>query len=130
MTNYKEKLKLAKEALESGSHDKETIEYIFPELAENKDEKIRKAIVKSIEEDSSVYEQEVTREEMLSWLEKRKPVEWSDEDEENYKSLEKLLNEASCYSCTDGSKKLLNWLKSLKKRLFHKKTPTSNNVKT
>ena len=40
--------------------------------------------------------------------------EWSEEDEKNYKSLENLLNEASCYSCTDGSEKLLNWLKSLR----------------
>ena len=47
-------------------------------------------------------------------LYKQKPVEWSEEDEKNYKSLENLLNEASCYSCTDGSEKLLNWLKSLR----------------
>lgn len=30
--DYEEKLRLAKEALESGSYDTETIEYIFPEL--------------------------------------------------------------------------------------------------
>ena len=42
--NYEEKIRLAKEALNSGSYDKETIEYIFPEIKESKDEKIRKAI--------------------------------------------------------------------------------------
>jgi hypothetical protein len=42
--DYKEKLRLAKEALDSGSYDRETIEYIFPELAECEDERIRKAI--------------------------------------------------------------------------------------
>jgi ABC-type protease/lipase transport system fused ATPase/permease subunit len=57
----------------------------------------------------------------LSWLEKqgkKKSVEWCTEDEENYKALERLLNEASCYSCTEGSKKLLTWIKSLKERLL------------
>jgi hypothetical protein len=40
----KERLRLAKEALGSGSYDKETIEYIFPELKESDDERIRKII--------------------------------------------------------------------------------------
>ena len=37
--DYKEKLKLAKEALDSGSYDKDTIEYIFPELKDSGNEK-------------------------------------------------------------------------------------------
>jgi len=45
---------------------------------------------------------------------KQKPAEWSEEDENNYKSLEKLLNEASCYSCTEGVDKILSWIKSIK----------------
>ena len=43
--DYKDKLRLAKEALDSGSYDKETIEYIFPELKESEDERIRKHLV-------------------------------------------------------------------------------------
>lgn len=43
---YKEKLRLAKEALESGSYDKDTIEHIFPELKDSKDERIRKRLLK------------------------------------------------------------------------------------
>ena len=46
--DYKDKLKLAKEALDSGSYDKETIEYIFPELAESDDESIRKEIYNAL----------------------------------------------------------------------------------
>lgn len=42
------------------------------QLRESEDERIRKAIIKSIEEDSSVYEQEVSKEQMLAWLEKQK----------------------------------------------------------
>ena len=36
------------------------------------DDRIRKAIIKSIEEDSSVYEQEVSKEQMIAYLEKQK----------------------------------------------------------
>ena len=43
--NYEKKLALAKEALESGSYDKETIEYLFPELKkESEDEKIKRIL--------------------------------------------------------------------------------------
>ena len=42
------------------------------ELSESEDERIRKVIVKSIEEDSSVYEQEISKESMLAWLKKQK----------------------------------------------------------
>lgn len=45
--DYKEKLRLAKEALDSGSYDKDTIEYIFPELKESEDERIRKELIKN-----------------------------------------------------------------------------------
>lgn len=37
-----------------------------------------------------------------------------EENERMFKSLNKLLNEASCYSCTEGVDKILSWLKSLK----------------
>ena len=43
--DYEKKLALAKEALDSGSYDKETIEYIFPELRESEGERIRKEII-------------------------------------------------------------------------------------
>lgn len=46
---YKEKLRLAKEALKSGSYDRDTIEYIFPELKESEDEKIRERLTDFIE---------------------------------------------------------------------------------
>lgn len=65
--NYKEKLKLAKEALDSGSYDKETIEYIFPELRESEDERIRKEILQlvSISGNGNQFE------EIKDWLEKQ-----------------------------------------------------------
>lgn len=72
--NYVKKLKLAKEALKSGSYDKETIEYIFPELNENKDEKIRRALLEMVhdaEDDELWANCNVHKEEVLAWLEKQ-----------------------------------------------------------
>ena len=41
---YEEKLNLAKKALESGSYDKSTIEYIFPELKESENERVKRIL--------------------------------------------------------------------------------------
>lgn len=41
---YEEKLNLVKKALESGSYDKSTIEYIFPELKESEDERVKRIL--------------------------------------------------------------------------------------
>ena len=62
--SYEEKLRLAKEALESGSYDKETIEYIFPELKESEDEKIKRKIIKYIK--TGTYHKD-----WIAWLEKQ-----------------------------------------------------------
>ena len=72
---YNEALELARanhKFYKEHTEDVKLLEAIFPELAESEDERIRKAIVKSIEDDSSVYEQEVSKEQMLDWLEKQK----------------------------------------------------------
>lgn len=60
---YEKKLKLAKEALDSGSYDRETIEYIFPELKESKDERIRKTLI-----DGARLTKDIT---LLSYIQKR-----------------------------------------------------------
>lgn len=68
--DYKEKLRLAKEALESGSYDKETIEYIFPELRKSEDERIKEAIIATIH----LYYGEPLEDEakeMIAWLKKQ-----------------------------------------------------------
>jgi len=61
------------------------VEYIFPELAESEDERIRKWLIQDIQQaiidddynDVSIEDAKKA----LSWLEKQKPVEWSEEDE-------------------------------------------------
>lgn len=72
--DYNEKLRLAKKALDSGSYDKETIEYIFPELKENEDERTKKSLIKSFTNQHPANFPTVdgfTREQILSWLEKQ-----------------------------------------------------------
>lgn len=68
--SYEEKLRLAKEALESGSYDKETIEYIFPELKESEDEKIRKDIIRVFTGEIP-YTSKEENEKYITWLEKQ-----------------------------------------------------------
>ena len=66
------------------SMDKDMLDIIFPELAESKDEKIRKVLIEHFKgSHSSIFPYKgFTKEQILAWLEKQKPVEWSDEDKE------------------------------------------------
>lgn len=74
--DYEKKLALAKEAYDSGSYDKETIEYIFPELKETEDEKIRKALLEYFaEECDTATINGVYCHKIYAWLEKQKPIE-------------------------------------------------------
>lgn len=95
---------------------REIMEELFPELKESEDERIRKEIIDFLELPHPQFVGKRDHEKWIAWLEKqseKKPAVWSEEDEEMFCSLKKLLNEASCYSCTEGSDKILNWLESL-----------------
>lgn len=69
--DYQEKLRLAKEALDSGSYDKETIEYIFPELKESEDERIRKDLVGYFEVCDNMTFAHHRVSDIITWLEKQ-----------------------------------------------------------
>lgn len=76
--NYKEKyeqsLERAKDMLAYKEVRQEDMEYLFPELQENKDEKIRKGLIKAVSgilKGNTLYGTDVTREEALTWLEKQ-----------------------------------------------------------
>ena len=71
--DYKDKLKLAKEALDSGSYDKETIEYIFPELKESEDERIRKELIEFVKSRGGF------KQEYIAWLKKQSEQKLADE---------------------------------------------------
>ena len=121
--DYKEKLRLAKEALESGSYDRETIEYIFPELAESKDERIRKELIAMVEEDWP------GRTDVIDWLKSLKgreqpqpKQEWSEEDELHQLHAISLIEDIKDWANKDGMHSLcierciesIDWLKSLR----------------
>ena len=89
--------------------------YIIPELAESEDEKVRKELIKHLKELSDWKEDEVIPvknpsyyRQWASWLEKQKPIEWSEEDDSRY---------SSCLYMVERETSLYNWLKSLKERI-------------
>lgn len=119
--DYKEKLRLAKEALESGSYDKETIEYIFPELKESEDERIRKELIKEInglwENDSATWPSSLEKKnKYIAWLERQaqKPAAWSEEDERYMNTTIAYLKDATEFK--KNAENCIDWLKSLKDR--------------
>lgn len=62
---------------------RERLEIIFPELAETEDERIKKCIIDTLKGYHHLISTGgVTKEQMIAWLEKQKPVEWGDDDEQ------------------------------------------------
>lgn len=119
METYEQKYK---EALERASLIKdnntsgtpqEIVEYIFPELRESEDEKIRKAIREVLLDAPAqdLVNKDLDLEQALAWLEKQKeqkPVEWSEEDEDNMRRIIRVLEDND-----SDWKELSSWLKSL-----------------
>jgi len=123
--NYEKKYKEALERMKSwvkGEHPEcfceaqKAAEFVFPELKENEDENIRKAIKYGLDHvftnNTTIFE--VTKEQCLSWLEgqdDQKPV-LNEEDEKMFKSI---------IECIDGTGLLdsdqITWFKSLKDRV-------------
>ena len=73
---HKEEIIRATQLWECGDITRENLEYIFPELAESKDEKMRKVIRGWIyTQPASFFDNGVSKEEILAWLEKQKTSE-------------------------------------------------------
>ena len=124
---YNDKLRLAKEALESGSYDRETIEYIFPELRESEDEKMRKEIIQFLLLPHPQFVGNRNYEKWIDWLEKQgeQKSAWSEEDEENRKNILYILNQlkgTAIYKEDKTAENCIDWLKSLKDRVLPQNT--------
>ena len=82
----KEKAKAYDEVIErtNKSYDNEIIEEIFPELKENKDERIKKAIIEFFEsEDDNTTYSLVRKKDIIAWLERQgKKSSWKPSKEE------------------------------------------------
>lgn len=96
---YDEAVEQAKKELNTcGSRDCDAARQIFrlfPEFKENEDEKIRKHIVVFLMEcdKRGVTPSEVT--EWFAWLEKQKPVEWSEEDENAIEVIQDIIRHSN-----------------------------------
>ena len=96
--DYNDKLKLAKEALVSGSYDKETIEYIFPELKESEDERIRKELIEFFDKDAfdcgdkSEWVNGIKYKDVVAWLKKQVKQKPADKVEPKFHEGEWITN--------------------------------------
>lgn len=143
--NYEQKYKEALERMKSwvrGEHPEgfseaqKAAEFIFPELKESEDEKIRKVLLNDFKNNCSEYYCEgINRDMIIAWLEKqgeKKPYEWHCEDEQNinavlafiedeylrrwlkdiihaeYEQCDGCINDKGCVICVDGNMKETN----------------------
>jgi len=133
---YKEALERAifvKENTDSiGARDvSDVIEYIFSELKEAEDEKIRKALVHLINEQDGFLTEinGISVKDILAWLEKQgeKKVSWSEDDE-------KMLSDACImldwYKGNNWwtAQHIKDWLKSLKERIKPQWKPSEEQI--
>lgn len=125
MEDYKQKYEEALEnikAIKAANKDNkglvDFIEFKYPKLKKNKDERIRENLIKFFRDlDALEYKEE----DVIAWLEKQgeKPA-WSEEDERNLEGIineiEANKNNAPDYDLATYDR-FLSWLKSLKDRI-------------
>lgn len=99
-----------------------TLEYLFPELKESEDEKIRKEILEHCKNQTELYIQLGYKcpqiQSWIDWLEKQgeqKPA-WSEEDEKERKRIITWLSIFKNEFYTDAYQCAMAWLESLKDR--------------
>lgn len=141
MEDYKEKyekaLERAKDYHRGHTLDvppQAAMEYVFPELKESEDERIRKELIEHIKancESGFVLFQKFSPDNVITWLEKQgeQSPAWSEEDEEMFDILianygffcKKHRNEEHDFfmgiSLAKDDLEMINWLKSLKERV-------------
>ena len=90
---------------------------------ESEDERIRKNCIHFLELQKEHHASTIEIDKCIAWLEKQKPVEWSEEDEKMMDSLICSLTRISHNTKTDSTSpnyiffEEVNWLKSLKQRI-------------
>lgn len=117
---YKEALERARQFSEHPLQEDSSniVEYIFPELQESKDERIRKEIIETFKilGDGKIPV-DINYADIFTWLEKqgeKKPA-WSEDDEKRLQSCINILKAKSLMGKVDTANTM--WLKSLKQRI-------------
>jgi hypothetical protein len=91
MSKHEEALERAKkEYQEADGISREILERIFPELSESEDEKIRKAIVRTVESFGPKSANPKMFNDMLAWLEKQRPIFSDSEQRDPWEYIEKF----------------------------------------
>ena len=110
---YKEALGRAKEYNFDGAKQvvKDLVTYIFPELKESEDERIRKWLIDWVNAVNWSERFSVTKEQVFAWLEKKKPTLSKGDEEHLNNAIWACLHEYGKDSDT------AEWLKSLVEQL-------------
>ena len=122
---YKEALEKARQFSERPLEEDSSsiVEYIFPELKESEDERIRKALIRFHK--STIDVDGIKSEDIIAWLEKQGEKNgWSEEDEMIALSIKQIVNCASFLNVVPETlDKIDKWLNSLKQRIKEKPEP-------
>lgn len=122
---YDEALKRAKKLYEQGTIT-ESLSYVFPELKESEDERIRKELLDFF---NGFYNNKMPKavdvSPWIDWLEKQVQksdnnclLSWSEEDERFLNVARNILNSSKIYTKSpDKYEDTINWLNSLKDRV-------------
>lgn len=118
---YKEALERARQVHTTNvDENKKSTEYIFPELAESKDEKVRKALIDLIYKiyANTSYITCDEHERILTWLEKQKGEQKPVQNEEDKKIIENCIYflelQKTHHAATFEIIKCITWLNNLK----------------
>lgn len=120
---YKEALEIARQFSEHPLQEDSSniVEYIFPELKESEDEKVRKALIEYFRWNVQQLLNDFSNKEAIAWLEKQggQKFAWSEADSDfMYDTLSNLTEIKDRYGEGYGNVgKCIDWLKSLKQRI-------------
>ena len=92
---YKEALVRATQRWECGDITREILEYVFPELKESEDERIRKMIINTLNRDKILTEDEAH--DCVTWIEKQGDKKPTDKVEPKFKVGEWIVWLNKCY---------------------------------
>lgn len=109
---YKDALKWM-QSLYDGLHGatKEEAEHYFPELKENKSERVRKGLIKTISsllDNTILYHTDITKEEALAWLEKQGEKKLIENVETKFCEGDKVVSNQDGKVYTVGTAYLVN----------------------
>ena len=111
---YKEAFAHAREIHRNEEEKRRDMEFIFPELKESEDERIRKELLNYLYD---VHDDDEDRARWIAWLEKQgeQKSAWTEEDEKQARQIERIVHNDGCTQKLQ--KQIADWFKSIKERI-------------